>query len=87
MYYTYVIYTKIGNHFYYGYTEDLKKRISDHQKGKSRYTKRYVDWKLIYYEACLNKKDAKRRELYLKTTEGRRMIKLRLREYLKEILE
>lgn len=85
MYYTYVLYSKEGDKFYYGFTEDLKKRLSYHKEGKSRYTKRYSDWILIYYEACLNKKDAKRREEYLKEYNGRRMLKLRLREYLKEI--
>ena len=38
-------------------------------------------WKLIYYEACLNEKDAKRRERYLKTSQGSRLLKARLKEY------
>jgi putative endonuclease len=37
---------------------------------------------LIYYEACLNEEDAKRREKYLKTSQGRRMLKIRIKEYL-----
>lgn len=85
MYCTYVLYSKTGEVFYSGFTQDLKSRISEHLSGKSRYTKRYTDWRLVYYEVCLSKKDAKRRELYLKTTQGRRMIKIRLSEYLKEI--
>lgn len=38
---------------------------------------------MIYYEACLNIDDAKRREGYLKTTQGRRFIGLRLINYVK----
>ena len=41
-------------------------------------------FKLIYYEACLNQKDALRREKYLKTAYGKRYIKNRLRGYLDE---
>jgi len=38
-------------------------------------------WKLIYDEACLNQDDAKRREGYLKKSQGVRLLKMRLREY------
>lgn len=38
-------------------------------------------WELIYYEVCLHKDDAKRREKYLKTSQGIRLIKRRLKEY------
>lgn len=37
--------------------------------------------KLIYAEACLNEEDARKREGYLKTTQGRRFLKLRLRKF------
>lgn len=36
---------------------------------------------LIYDEACLSEKDAKHRESYLKTTQGRKLLKRRLKEY------
>ena len=42
-----------------------------------------MPWKLIYYEACLNENDAKRREKYLKTSTGRRMFRRRIIEYIK----
>lgn len=41
---------------------------------------------LIYYEACRNRDDAKRREKYLKTSKGGMMVKLRLKEYLYNLL-
>lgn len=38
--------------------------------------------KLIFYEAYLMKSDAQRREVYLKTTKGKRALKLMLVDYL-----
>lgn len=69
---------------YVGVTEDLKRRFSEHNNGKVPSTKRYAPWLLIYYEACLSKKDVKRREMYLKTSQGRRIVKLRLKAYLSD---
>jgi putative endonuclease len=60
----------------------LKKRLREHNQGLNPSTKRYRPWKLIYYEACLNEKDCARREGYIKTTQGGRMLKRRLKEYL-----
>jgi len=37
--------------------------------------------KLIFYEAYLVKSDAQRREMYLKTTKGKRALKLMLADY------
>ena len=84
MFYTYILESKRFKRFYIGYTDDLKRRVKEHNDGKSISTKPYIPWVLIYYEACLNKKDAIRREKYLKTTQGRRFTKLRLREYISE---
>jgi len=40
------------------------------------------NWKLIYYEACLSKKDAQNRERQLKTGFGRGYLRRRLKDYL-----
>ena len=40
-----------------------------------------MPWKLIYYEACLNQEDAMRRKFYFKKTQGRRLLRRRLKEY------
>lgn len=65
-----------------GYTDNLKRRFAEHNRGLNLSTKRYMPWTIIYYEACLNEIDAKRREKYLKTTQGRRLMKRRIKEYL-----
>jgi putative endonuclease len=49
----------------------LKKRFREHNNKEELSTKHYAPFGLIHYEAYRNKKDAKRRERYLKTTKGK----------------
>lgn len=81
MFYNYVIRSIKNKNLYIGCTVDLKKRLKEHNQGLVFSTKPYKPWEIIYYEACLNEEDAKRRENYLKTTQGRRLLKRRLKEY------
>ena len=81
-FYTYVLESKIKKKLYIGYTGDLVKRVKEHNLGLNKSTKSYKPWKLIYYEASLHEQDAKRREYYLKTSQGGRLLKRRLKEYL-----
>lgn len=83
-YYVYVLQSKNHNFIYVGYTTDLKKRFQLHNKGQVKSTKKYCPFKLIFYEAYRNKKDAKRREKYLKTTRGKTTLRTMLKEYLAE---
>ena len=80
-FYVYVLKSAENNHLYYGSTNDLVRRVKEHNLGLNRSTKAYRPWKLIYYEACLHEQDAKRRENYLKTSQGGRLLKRRLKEY------
>ena len=77
-YYVYILESLKDGERYTGYTNNLKKRLEEHKKGLSFSTKFRLPFKLIYFEGCLNQKDAKRRENYLKTTQGRRFLGLRL---------
>lgn len=83
MYYTYVLLSKKDGKFYIGYTSDLVKRLNLHKFGKVQSTSCRLPVDLIYYEGCLNKFDAIRREKYLKTGSGGRYLKKRLKFYLK----
>lgn len=85
MYYTYVLKSKKDGKFYIGYTEDLKERIKMHFSGRVVSTKNRRPLLLIYYEAYLNKADAKGRERFLKSGSGHRFIKRQLSNYFKEI--
>jgi putative endonuclease len=83
-FYTYVLKNQIDNTFYTGVTTDLKKRLDEHNKGLVTSTKHRRPLQLIYYEACLNKGDAYRREKYLKTGMGKRYLKNRLKGILQQ---
>ncbi len=80
-FYVYVLKSVKDDKLYVGYTNNLVKRMEEHKKGLSFATKFRLPFKLIYFEGCLNQEDAKRREGYLKTTQGRRFLGLRLIEY------
>ena len=80
-YFTYVLYSKKDKQNYHGFTKNLKLRIEQRQKGKVTSTKHRRPLELIYYEACLVKDDAIRREKYFKTHYGRMFLKKRLKEY------
>jgi putative endonuclease len=81
-FYTYVLQSSKDLNFYVGYTNNLVKRIEEHNKGKVPSTKNRVPLQLIYWEGCLNQQDVTRREKYLKTSWGKRFIKNRLKSYL-----
>ena len=81
--YVYVLESLKDRNRYIGFTKDLRKRIKEHNNLQSTATKGRVPLRLIYFEGCLNGLDAKRRESYLKTTQGRRFLGLRLTQYTK----
>jgi len=82
MFYVYVIRSRKSGRLYTGSTNDLRKRLKQHNEGKSTWTKHKGPWEIIYYEASLNEEDARSREKYLKTGMGKRYIKNRLKRFL-----
>ena len=69
------------DNLYIGYTTNLIKRLKEHNHGLVFSTKSYKPWNIIHYEAYLDINDAKRREKYLKTNQGSRLLKRMLKEY------
>ena len=82
MYYTYILQSIQDDKFYTGFTKNLKQRFEQHNKGLVESTNHRRPFKLIYYEACLEQKDASKREKYLKTFHGKMFLKKRLKSYL-----
>lgn len=79
MYYVYVIKSeKDGN---VGFTENLERRISEHNSGKTKSTKGYIPWILVYKEIYTTREKARSREKFLKSGIGKTIIK----EYLKNL--
>ena len=75
MYYVYILFSQKLNKRYIGSTSNLRNRVKEHNFGESKFSSSGIPWKLIYYEAFLNKKDAVREEKFLKTGKGRERIK------------
>ena len=66
MYFFYVLKSKSDSELYFGYTEDLKNRLVQHNSGKVQSTKLKKPLILVYYEAYLSQHDAKHREYGIK---------------------
>jgi putative endonuclease len=66
MFYVYFIKSKKDSSMYIGSTNDLIRRMKEHNTGKSYYTKNKYPYELVYYEAYKIEKDARVRESNLK---------------------
>jgi len=83
MFYVYILKSIKDNNLYTGFTKDLRERIRWHNEGKTQSTKWRLPIELIYYEAYKDEKDARKRELFLKSGRGREIIKVQLENSLK----
>jgi len=75
MNYVYIIKSLSKGALYIGSTDDIKNRLDRHNGGNVVSTKSRRPWVLIYYEAFISQKDARREELFLKSGKGRERIK------------
>lgn len=83
MYFVYIIESINTGMQYVGFTPDTPtSRLLKHNNGLVSSTKKYLPWKIIYYEAYLTRQDATGREKFLKSGAGRRFIKKQLKYYL-----
>ena len=63
-----------GTH-YVGSTDNLERRLREHNSGKSKCTRHVRPLELVYNEACGERLEARRRERYLKSGQGREFLK------------
>lgn len=84
-FFVYILISLNDRKLYIGYTENLEQRVKDHQLGKVRATKSRLPLVLIHYEAFTNKKDAKVREIFLKSGFGRSQLKKALQNILRQL--
>jgi putative endonuclease len=78
-FYVYILLSKKDNRLYIGFTNNLKRRLSQHAKGEVRSTKNRRPLKLIHYEYYIDEHDAKAREVFLKSGAGHEQIRVKLR--------
>ena len=74
MYFIYILRSVDYGTRYIGSTESVEKRLKEHNAGKVRYTKGRKPWKLIYQEAFMSRGEARKREIFLKTGQGRQYL-------------
>jgi putative endonuclease len=84
MFYVYVLKSTKDERLYIGQTNDLRRRLSEHNLGKVRSTKARTPFQLRYYEAFHKEEDARKREFSLKK-DGKALgqLKRRISESLK----
>lgn len=80
-FYVYVIESIDKDFIYTGVTKDLQRRFEEHNNCEELSTKAYAPFNLIFFEGYRSKSDAKRREKYLKTTKGKRVLRRMLKDY------
>ena len=83
-YFVYILRSLKDDKNYAGYTKNLELRFEQHINGEVESTKHRRPLELIYFEACLNQKDALKREKYFKTHYGKMFLKNRLAQWFKD---
>ncbi|MFA5093229.1 MAG: GIY-YIG nuclease family protein [Candidatus Omnitrophota bacterium] len=83
MYHVYLLRSKKNGTFYIGYSNDVVRRLNEHNSGLIGYTKKYRPWEIVYYESFVSLEDAKKREKSLKYFgKAYTSLKLRIKESL-----
>lgn len=74
MYFVYVLQSVDYSTRYVGQTDNVLKRIKEHNSGKCRYTSGRRPWALLYQEEFENRAEAIKRETFLKSGQGRKYL-------------
>lgn len=77
-YCVYILFSKKDHMLYTGFTTNIQRRVAQHNAGKSKSTARRRPLELVFCEFYLFEADARKREMYLKTTAGKKAVKLML---------
>ena len=74
-YYVYAIKSDVDDRIYVGISENPERRLTEHNNSRTKSTKGYKPWKLIYKEELSSRSEARRREVYLKSGCGKEFLK------------
>jgi putative endonuclease len=74
MFYVYVLFSLKSGIKYVGMTENIERRLKEHNAGKSKFTKGHTPWELKYFEVCNSRQEARVKEKYFKSGIGREYI-------------
>ena len=67
MYFVYILKSLTVLRYYIGSSENVARRLSDHNSGKVKSTKAYKPWEVVYLEKFNIKSDALKREKQIKS--------------------
>lgn len=70
MYYVYILQSEKDKRYYYGYTSDLHRRLSEHNSGKAKSTRGRRPLRLHYHEEYEKPMQAREREKFFKSKAG-----------------
>ena len=73
-FFVYVLKSSVDERLYKGHTQNIEKRIKEHNAGKTFSTKKYIPWTLVYFEEFDTRDDAILRERYFKSGVGREFL-------------
>ncbi|MDQ7948871.1 MAG: GIY-YIG nuclease family protein [Pedobacter sp.] len=71
----YAIRSRKDNRIYVGFSSDVSRRLLEHNSGKTRSTKGFRPWDLVYQESVSGRLNAREREKYLKSGTGKEFLK------------
>jgi putative endonuclease len=74
-YFVYAIKSRTRHFIYVGLTSNLERRLEEHNSGKNKSTKPYRPFGMLYTEECVDRIEARKRELYLKSGTGKEFLK------------
>ncbi len=74
MYTVYILFSESIDRYYVGYTNDLERRLSEHNRKKGKYTDAGIPWEVAHIEMFDQKTKAKEREKYIKSRKSRKYI-------------
>jgi putative endonuclease len=74
MFTVYILYSEKLNRYYVGYTNDIARRISEHNRPKGKYTDLGIPWKIAYTEEYKTSKEARARERFIKSKKSKQFI-------------
>ena len=75
MFIVYAIKSESRNYIYVGMTNNLERRLNEHNNGENRSTKAYKPFALFYSEVFETRLEARRKEKYLKSGIGKEFLK------------
>ncbi len=71
MFLVYILFSESLDRYYIGHTNNLERRLAEHNRIKGKYTDAGIPWKIVHIETFNSKEEAYDRERYIKSRKSR----------------